>query len=90
VAYGALKLSPREFERLQPHEFYALLDGYSWRREDRLAETAYWIANLLNMEGKVAKKQITPMSLLKPFLPKEKRNVQDDAKHLKELFQDRL
>lgn len=90
MAYGALQLSPREFDKLQPHEFYALLDGYSWRREDRLAETAYWVASLLNMEGKVAKKQISPISLLKPFLPKEKHNVRDDAKYLKELFQERL
>jgi hypothetical protein len=92
LAYGALGLRPREFERLQPHEFYALLDGYVWRRENRLAETAYWVANLLNMSGKVAKREITPLSLLKPFQPKEKRkrNIQEDAQYLKELFKDRL
>jgi hypothetical protein len=42
------------------------------------------------MSGKVAKREITPLSLLKPLQPKEKRNVQDDAQYLKEMFKERL
>jgi len=87
IAYGPLELKPREFERLQPHEFYALLEGYNWRQERQEALMAYFVCNLMNVAGKALKRPITPKQLLKPLREKKKpRDRKQDEQYLKELF----
>ncbi|KEJ91136.1 hypothetical protein [Synergistes jonesii] len=100
VAYGELALKPREFERLQPHEYYALCDGYEYRQRRRRVEVgneifvySYFVAHLLNISGKYLKKNISPKELCKPLLDAmsggEKRSVQDrkqDEEYLRRIF----
>lgn len=100
VAYGALALKPWEFERLQPHEYYALYDGYEYRQRRRRVEIeneifvySYFVAHLLNISGKYLKKNISPKELCKPLLDAmsggEKRSAQDrrqDEEYLRKIF----
>lgn len=92
IAYGPLDLKPRQFERLQPHELYAMLDGYAWRQEQRQTETAYWISHLLNISGKSLKRPVKLRDLLKPLRQKApiKRDKKEDEACLKETFKNRL
>jgi len=98
VAYGKLALKPREFERLQPHEYYALCDGYEYRERRRRAEIeneifvhSYFVAHLLNISGKYLKKNISPKELYKPLLDamNNKEPVRDrrqDEEYLRSVF----
>ena len=52
---------------MQPHEFYALLDGYAWRKDKKEDQIAYFVAHLMNLEGKSLKKSITPRELVDPL-----------------------
>lgn len=97
VAYGKLALKPREFERLQPHEYYALYDGYRFReerekekRKDDIVIQAHFTAYLMNC---FSKKTIYPKYLYKPLLDAmsggKKRSVQDrkqDEEYLRRIF----
>jgi len=86
-----LGLKPWEFSRLQPHEFYKLLDGYKWRQEHQEALTAYFVSHLMNISGKVAKRTIQPNDLLKPLRrPPKHQDKKADEEYLKELFKDVL
>lgn len=100
VAYGELALKPWEFERLQPHEYYALCDGYEYRQSRRRTEIeneifvrAYFVAHLLNISGKYLKKNISPKELYKPLFDAmsggERRSAQDrrqDEEYLRKIF----
>lgn len=87
IAYGPLALKPCEFERLQPHEFVALLEGYKWRQEQQENILAYFVSGLMNVEGKSLKRNVTPADLLKPLRPgTPTNNRQEDADYLQEKF----
>ncbi len=88
VAYGPLNLTPWEFEGLQPHEFYALYDGYKWRRDRDESMTAYFVCQLMNISGKSLKRRLTPKELLKPLRqPVKKQDRKADEDYLKQQFQ---
>ena len=42
MAYGLLELKPRELDRLQPHEFEKMLEGYVMRRDKQNEVQAYF------------------------------------------------
>jgi hypothetical protein len=87
-AYGALELKPWEFGRLQPHEFYAMLEGYNWRKERQEEMTAYFVCGLMNMSGKSFKKgqSMSVKDLLKPLRQPAKRSKKEDEQYLREQF----
>ena len=66
------------------------MEGYAWRREQRINETAYFVANLMNLQGKTLKSVIKPQSLAAPLLPPKGRDWQKDKKDLQDLFGDRM
>ena len=75
---------------MQPHEFYALFEGYVWRKEKKEDQIAYFVAHLMNIEGKSLKHIITPGELVKPLRShednKDNRKGEKDEQHLKEVF----
>lgn len=86
IAYGALNLKPREFEELQPHEFYKLMDGYKWRKQEQEALFAYFVLPIVNSQGTL-KHPIEMKHLLDPLQPDQKRlKKQQDAEYLKKVF----
>ena len=86
IAYGPLELKPREFERLQPHEFYKLYDGYLWRQGQQESLSAYFVCQLLNVSGKALKRPITVKELLEPLKPKKKQDRKADEEYLRKKF----
>ena len=92
IAFGPLNLDPRTFEELQPHEFYSLIEGYIWRKHERQNETAYFVAEILNMSGRMAQKRIKAEDLVKPLQAEKKkeRNVKEDLTHLRKVFKGRM
>jgi len=77
-----LNLKPWEFEELQPHEFYELLDGYDWRKRENDNNQAYfthWIVN--SFGGKVS-----PADILKPLRENPAEKKRTTAEELKEKF----
>jgi len=91
LAYGPLNLKPQEFEQLQPCEFMQLWDGYVWRKEHNEDIAAFFVCHLMNLEGKILKRNITPKELLKP-LRREKvlQERKVELEKLKETFENRL
>lgn len=85
IAYGPLGLKPWEFERLQPHEFMQLWDGYRWRQEQQENLMAYFVSGLMNVSGKKLKRLITSEDLIKP-LRQPVRNRKQDEEYLMEQF----
>jgi hypothetical protein len=84
IAYGQLKLAPREFEDLQPHEFIKLISGYAWRREHNENMAAYWVANLMNVQ---LRKPIMQKDLLQPLRAEKLRTQrEEDEEALREEF----
>jgi hypothetical protein len=76
IAYGPLELQPHEFEKLQPHEFIAMWDGYQWRQEREEDKLAYFTACQMSVH---TKRPIHPKDLLKNLRKKTKRQpVTDD------------
>ena len=57
-------LHPAEFERLQPGEFYKMLDGYKARRKDEDMRRSYFTAMLMNPH---LKEPIDPQDIFKPL-----------------------
>ncbi|MBU2703875.1 hypothetical protein Ga0466249_005025 [Sporomusaceae bacterium BoRhaA] len=88
MAYGPLGLKPCEFEELQPHELLKMLEGYNWRKEHRENELAYFVCQLMNIEGKALKENITPAELLKPLRERGKPTdgKKADAEYLMKKF----
>lgn len=76
---------PWQFEQLQPHEFYLLLDGYKWRQEQQENMQAYWVANVMAPH---LKKAVTPKELLKPFRREKQKQKSNNAQYLREQFKD--
>ena len=71
-----------------------MLDGYAWRKEKKEDQLAYFVAHLMNVEGKSLKHNITPGELVKPLRPREEskdnRERDKDETRLKEIFADML
>ena len=90
-------MRPQDFERMQPHEFEKLLDGYKWRQEQKRTEIerqdivyAYFISMLLNVNLK-KKDRVTVGDLLDPLYPGRKNSKKDnDEEALKAKFKDFL
>ena len=64
-----------------------MMDGYKFRQEQQENVLAYFVAGLMNIEGKSLKRSMTPADLLKPLRPAltiEKRR--EDADYLREKF----
>lgn len=81
-----MELKPREFEELQPQEFYKLIDGYEWRKQEFEALAAYFVLPIINSQGTL-KHLIEMKDLLDPLHPEKKReSKQLDAEYLKEVF----
>ena len=55
-----LCLKPREFEELQPGEFYKLSEGYEIRHDAEVTAHAYFVSNLMNLFGKSLKQNMLP------------------------------
>lgn len=74
IAYGALNLTPREFEDLQPQEFEKLIAGYTWRKqrdEEKLAYFTCWqVAPHMS-------RAITVEKILNPLRPEEKKSGEE-------------
>lgn len=83
IAYGPLDLRPRNFERLQPHEFYALLEGYNWRKKDKENLFAYFASWIINTQ---LKEPIGPDILLKPLRENPEEKKRTDEEYMKERF----
>ena len=83
-----LCLKPREFEELQPGEFYKLSEGYEIRHDAEVTAHAYFVSNLMNLFGKSLKQNMTVDRLVKPL----KINQSDvsyrseDEQYLREKF----
>jgi hypothetical protein len=79
MAYGALNLNPREFDRLQPQEFEKLLEGYAWRsnrHNELMAYFTYWI-----VAPHVKKNAVTIEKILNPLKPKQaKKEISEGDK----------
>jgi hypothetical protein len=86
LAYGQLELKPWEFGRLQPQEFIFLLQGYAWRRTQQENMTAYFVCQLMNIEGKYLTTPITVTDLLEPIRGERKQRRNDDEEYLLEQF----
>lgn len=88
-----MELKPWEFERLQPYEFYQLLDGWNVRNDvaenrRKRAETVacYLAAHLLNVSGKTIKGKISVKDLAGPLEDKPQRDTKSDKEYLREQF----
>ncbi len=80
-------MKPWEFEQLQPHEFMSMYEGYGWRREYQEDLLAYFVSNLMNIEGKCLKRSILPSELLSPLRKhSEEKNKEDEEQYLRETF----
>lgn len=84
-------MKPREFETLQPHEFYKLFEGYKFRQQQKENILAYFTCWIVNTQGKSMKKDITPKELLKPLRPEKIKQIEinernEYKKHIKEVF----
>lgn len=79
MAYGALNLSPRELDRLQPQEFEKLLEGYTWRsnrRNELMSYFTYWI-----VAPHVKKNAVSIDKILNPLKPKQaKKEISEGDK----------
>lgn len=90
MAYGQLELKPWEFGRLQPQEFILLLEGYSWRRRQQENMIAYFVCQLMNIEGKYLAQPIGVADLLEPIRGERKQKRNEDEEYLREQFKDIL
>lgn len=90
MAYSQLELKPWEFGRLQPHEFIAMLQGYAWRRTQQENMSAYFVCQLMNIQGKYLTTPITVADLLEPIRGEIKLKRNEDEEYLREQFKDIL
>ncbi len=90
LAYGQLALKPWEFGRLQPCEFILLLQGYSWRQTQQENMLAYFVCQLMNIEGKYLVQPITVADLLEPIRGGRRQQRDDDEDYLRDRFKDIL
>lgn len=90
LAYGQLALKPWEFDRLQPHEFILLLQGYSCRQTQQENMIAYFVCQLMNIEGKSLTQPIGVQDLLEPIRGERKHKRDEDEDYLRDQFKDIL
>ena len=91
IAYGALALKPWEFSELQPQEFLAMLQGYTWRKEQQEDLLAYFTAGIMNLFGKSLVQLITPAELVAPIRQNETSEERTrDEVYLRETFKELL
>ena len=64
---------------MQPHEFYKLWDGYKFRQNNSENMTAYFVAMLMNIQGKMLENDITAKDLLDPIREKPRDTKTDKA-----------
>lgn len=88
MAYGQLALKPWEFGRLQPHEFILLLQGYSWRQTQQENMLAYFVCQMMNIEGKCLTQPICAQDLLEPIRGERRQKRSDDEEYLRDRFKD--
>ena len=83
-----LCLKPREFEELQPGEFYKLSEGYEIRHDAEVPAHAYFVSNLMNLFGKSLKQNMTVDRLVKPLKINQSdvSSRSEDEQYLKEKF----
>lgn len=83
-----LCLKPREFEELQPGEFYKLSEGYEIRHDAEMTAYAYFVSNLMNLFGKSLKQNMTVDRLVKPLKINQSdvSSRSEDEQYLKEKF----
>jgi hypothetical protein len=86
LAYGRLELKPWDFGRLQPHEFIMLLEGYAWRCAQQENLFAYFVCQLMNIEGKYLSSPISVADLLEPIRGERKQKRSADEDYLLEQF----
>lgn len=84
MAYGLLELKPRELDKLQPHEFEKMLEGYVMRRDKQNEVQAYF--TYLMVAPHVKKDSITVEKILKPLQPHKAKEVkQADREYFENL-----
>lgn len=66
---------PDIFEKLQPHEFLAMWDGYKWRQEQEENRIAYFTSYQMSVH---TKKPVAPKDLLKHLRGKVKQRTNKD------------
>ena len=83
-----LCLKPREFEELQPGEFYKLSEGYEIRHDAEVTAHAYFVSNLMNLFGKSLKQNMPVDRLAKPLRLREtdSSSRDEDEQYLREKF----
>lgn len=83
-----LCLKPREFEELQPGEFYKLSEGYEIRHDAEVTAQAYFVSNLMNLFGKSLKQNMTVDRLVKPLKINQSdvSSRSEDEQYLREKF----
>ena len=83
-----LCLKPREFEELQPGEFYKPSEGYEIRHDAEMTAHAYFVSNLMNLFGKSLKQNRTVDRLVKPLKINQSdvSSRSEDEQYLKEKF----
>lgn len=83
-----LCLKPREFEELQPGEFYKLSEGYEIRHDAEMTVHAYFVSNLMNLFGKSLKQNMTVDRLVKPLKINQSdvSSRSEDEQYLREKF----
>lgn len=86
IAYAELALTPKEFEELQPREFYALIRG--WKRRAKACDyrEAYFVAWMIapHLKEEVSAERIAAPLWRNPT--EERRKAEEDRRILREEF----
>lgn len=77
TAYGELDLTPREFEELQPREFYKLMDGYKRRQRAKDYRRAYFISWMIAPH---VTRAITADTIARPLWETKEERIKQAAK----------
>lgn len=64
MAYELLAITPGQFWSLCPAELRVMVKAARAREEKRMWQLAWAVAHLMNVSGKVVKRQVTPAGLL--------------------------
>ena len=86
IAYAELTLKPKEFEELQPCEFYALIRGWKRREKARDYKKAYFISWLIAPHVKEAINAEKIAAPLWQSPEKARQKVEEDRRILYEEF----
>ena len=86
IAYAELALTPKEFEELQPREFYALIRGWKRREKERDYKKAYFVAWMIAPH---LKEEVSAERIAAPLWrnsAEERRKAEEDRRILREEF----